>query len=62
MTHQPTGLGVNLTLLDFITLLQQSVRDRGDGRGARWPTVFNEDILQDVSTNFTMGMVLSHHT
>ena len=51
MIHQPTGLGVNLTLLDFYDpATAKRVGDRGDGRGARWPTVFNEDILQDVST------------
>ena len=64
MIHQPTGLGVNLTLLDFYDpATAKRVGDRGDGRGARWPTVFNEDILQDVSTNLQLaGMVLSHHT
>ena len=39
------------------------VGDRGDGRGVRYPTYFNEDILQDVSEDMRpFGLVLSHHT
>ena len=39
------------------------VGDRGDGRGVRWPTVFNEDVLQSMDTIRPMtGHVLSHHT
>jgi len=39
------------------------VGDRGDGRGVRYPTYFNEDILQEVSADMRpFGMVLSHHT
>ena len=39
------------------------VGDRGDGRGVRWPTVFNENVLQAVSIPIRpVGMVLSHHT
>ncbi len=39
------------------------VGDRGDGRGVRWPTVFNENVLQAVSIPIRpIGMVLSHHT
>ena len=39
------------------------VGDRGDGRGVRYPTYFNEDILQDVSEDIRpLGLVLSHHT
>jgi hypothetical protein len=39
------------------------VGDRGDGRGVRYPTYFNEDILQDVSESIQpFGLVLSHHT
>ena len=39
------------------------VGDRGDGRGVRYPTYFNEDILQDVSEDMhPFGLVLSHHT
>jgi hypothetical protein len=39
------------------------VGDRGDGRGVRWPTVFNEDVLQSMDTvRVPTGHVLSHHT
>lgn len=39
------------------------VGDRGDGRGVRWPTAFNEDVLQDVSTiSDASGLLLSYHT
>ena len=39
------------------------VGDRGDGRGVRWPTVFNESMLMDVSeTHDATGLVLSHST
>ena len=39
------------------------VGDRGDGRGVRWPTVFNESMLMDVSeTHEATGLVLSHST
>ena len=39
------------------------VGDRGDGRGCRWSTAFNENVLQDVSIPIRpIGMVLSHHT
>ena len=39
------------------------IGDRGDGRGVRYPTYFNEDILQDVSEDMhPFGLVLSHHT
>jgi len=39
------------------------VGDRGDGRGVRWPTVFNESLLMDVSERFdATGLVLSHST
>jgi len=39
------------------------VGDRGDGRGCRWPTVFNENLLMDVSeTHEATGLVLSHST
>jgi hypothetical protein len=51
-------------LLDFFDpATAKRVGDRGDGRGVRWPTVFNEDVLQDVSVPIRpMGMALSHHT
>jgi len=39
------------------------VGDRGDGRGVRWPTVFNESMLMNVSeTHEATGLVLSHST
>ncbi|MEK9697538.1 MAG: hypothetical protein VW270_17365, partial [Candidatus Poseidoniales archaeon] len=39
------------------------VGDRGDGRGVRWPTVFNESLLMAVSENHdATGLVLSHST
>ena len=37
--------------------------DRGDGRGCRWPTVFNESLLMDISVNHdATGLVLSQST
>ena len=39
------------------------VGDRGDGRGVRWPTVFNESMLMAVSeAHDATGLVLSHST
>jgi len=39
------------------------VGDRGDGRGVRWPTVFNESLLMDVSEEHdATGLMLSHST
>lgn len=39
------------------------VGDRGDGRGVRWPTLFNESLLMEVSeTVAPTGLVLSHST
>ena len=39
------------------------VGDRGDGRGVRWPTVFNESLLMAVSEpHDATGLVLSHST
>jgi hypothetical protein len=39
------------------------VGDRGDGRGVRWPTVFNESLLMAVSESHdATGLVLSHST
>ena len=39
------------------------VGDRGDGRGCRWPTVFNESLLMAVSENHdATGLVLSSNT
>ena len=39
------------------------VGDRGDGRGVRWPTTFNESLLHDVSQASTSaGLLLSANT
>ena len=39
------------------------VGDRGDGRGCRWPTVFNESLLMAISeTHDASGIVLSANT
>ncbi len=39
------------------------VGDMGNGRGVRYPTMFNEDVLTDLSTPIhTTGLVLSHNT
>ena len=39
------------------------IGDMGGGRGVRYPTMFNEDILTELSSPIhTTGVVLSHHT
>jgi len=51
----------NLDLFDPATA--KRVGDRGDGRGVRWPTAFNEDVLQDVDIEIaSSGLMLSHAT
>jgi hypothetical protein len=51
------------TLDPFDPGTAKRVGDRGDGRGVRWPTAFNEDMLQDVDTIMdASGLVLSTHT
>jgi len=41
----------------------QRIGDRGDGRGCRWPTAFNESLLHDISTPMAAtGVVASHST
>lgn len=64
MVAQRSTVGQALAVIDFYDpATAKRVGDRGDGRGVRWPTVFNEDKLQDVSTNLQLsGIVLSHHT
>ena len=64
MVAQRSTTGAALAVIDFFNpATAKRVGDRGDGRGVRWPTVFNEDILQAVSTTIRpVGMVLSHHT
>ena len=50
--------------VDFFNPVDSTrVGDRGDGRGARYPTVFNEYKIQSVDTPMNyVGMVLSYHT
>jgi hypothetical protein len=39
------------------------VGDRGDGRGVRYPTYFNQDLLHSVADSIKpLGLTLSHHT
>ena len=39
------------------------VGDMGNGRGVRYPTMFNEDVLTDLDEPYhATGVVLSHHT
>jgi len=54
----------NATLVDvFAPTHSLRVGDMGNGRGVRYPTHFNEDILTALSTPIeTTGVVLSHHT
>tara|TARA_R100000008_G_C3585981_1_gene172320 strand:- start:986 stop:4357 length:3372 start_codon:yes stop_codon:yes gene_type:complete len=60
----PTDHGKARAALDFFDpATAKRVGDRGDGRGVRWPTAFNEDVLQDVDTIMdATGLVLSKHT
>ena len=52
-----------VTLDSFDPATAKRVGDRGDGRGVRWPTVFNEDILQEIDTiTDATGLVLSSNT
>ena len=64
MIAQRSNIGNALAVVDFFSpATAKRVGDRGDGRGVRWPTAFNEDILQSVDTIIRpVGMVLSHHT
>ena len=64
IAQRGTTVGAALAIVDFYDpATAKRVGDRGDGRGVRWPTVFNEDLLQSVDTNIQLsGMVLSHHT
>ena len=52
------------TLVDvFMPSNAQRVGDMGNGRGIRYPTQFNEDVLTALSEPIhTTGLVLSHHT
>jgi hypothetical protein len=64
MIAQRSNIGAASAVIDFFNpATAKRVGDRGDGRGVRWPTVFNEDILQEISIPIRpIGMVLSHHT
>ena len=54
----------NMTTVDWFNPASMlRVGDRGDGRGCRWPTVFNESLLMDVSEEHdATGLVLSSST
>ena len=56
--------GTNMNIADWFNPASAlRVGDRGDGRGCRWPTVFNESLLMAVSENHdATGLVLSHST
>lgn len=60
----PAGHGHSRAGLDsFDPETAKRVGDRGDGRGVRWPTAFNEDLLQSVETVMDpTGIVLSTST
>jgi hypothetical protein len=64
MIAQRSTVGSALSVVNFYDPASaKRIGDRGDGRGCRWPTVFNEDVLQSVDTPIQLsGMVLSHHT
>ena len=56
--------GTNMGTVDWFNPASMlRVGDRGDGRGCRWPTVFNESLLMAVSENHdATGLVLSSNT
>ena len=60
----PSQHGHSRAELDFYDPgTTKRVGDRGDGRGVRWPTVFNEDMLQDIDTVMdASGLMLSTHS
>ena len=60
----PHNQGLSRANLDaFNPATAKRVGDRGDGRGVRWPTAFNEDVLQDIDVDMqSSGLVLSHAT
>jgi len=59
-----TNSNDSTTLVDvFMPSNAQRVGDMGNGRGIRYPTQFNEDVLTALSEPIhTTGLVLSHHT
>ena len=64
MFNETAGMQLAESQVNFFDpATAKRVGDRGDGRGVRYPTYFNEDILQDVSESIQpFGLVLSHHT
>ena len=47
----------------FMPTHAQRIGDMGNGRGVRYPTAFNEDLITDVDEPYhTTGVVLSHNT
>ena len=62
--YSDTGLRTAEASVNFFDpATAKRVGDRGDGRGVRYPTYFNEDRLQNVSEDMRpFGLVLSHHT
>jgi hypothetical protein len=63
-TNMATYVAASQSYVDWFNPVDSvRVGDRGDGRGARYPTVFNEYKIQSVDTPMNyIGMVLSHHT
>ena len=64
MYSSATGMQFAESQINFFDpATAKRVGDRGDGRGVRYPTYFNEDILQNVSEDMRpFGLMLSHHT
>jgi len=62
--HAPSHMGHARPNIDsFDPATAKRVGDRGDGRGVRWPTTFNEDMFQEVDTIVdATGLVLSAPT
>ena len=60
----PHGMGLSRANLDpYNPATAKRIGDRGDGRGVRWPTAFNEDVLQDIDIPLeSSGLVMSHAT
>ena len=63
-TRNNTNNNDSNTLVDvFAPTNSMRVGDMGNGRGVRYPTQFNEDILVELSAVYeSSGIVLSHHT
>ena len=63
-TNSDNNSASNMSKVDWFNPASAlRVGDRGDGRGVRWPTVFNESLLMAVSEKHdATGLVLSHST